>query len=224
MKSKSRLLNPLLIIVTIIVTLFMFELGLSILRFPTELSIQIAHPPNYHETRIHIEFQYDFKTNSQGLRYREIPLQKPDDVKRIFIIGDSFTEGYGVEAEDCYTSVLESIFSGNDHSTQFINGGLTGTGPIRYNPYVFDFPTRRFHIDLFFGSMYRDYLSGSSPANGGGSQLRLDSFSHSLPSFSLCTKEKSPSSRQKSWTNRCWPNSKVLFHMSKASSRYLQVS
>ena len=38
-------------------------------------AIQVAHPPNLHETRtsLELEFSYEFRTNSMGVRFRELP-------------------------------------------------------------------------------------------------------------------------------------------------------
>jgi hypothetical protein len=87
-----------------------------------------AHPPNHYERQTNLEYAVDFRTNSQGLRYTEIPLAKPSGEKRFFVLGDSFTEGTGVEANETFTHHLENRFA----NTRFINGGLSGTGPMHY--------------------------------------------------------------------------------------------
>lgn len=62
--------------------------------------------------------------NSKGLRDREYPLEKPDGIKRILVLGDSFTWGYGVADEQVYTEVLEQRLS----AFEVINTGVSGWG------------------------------------------------------------------------------------------------
>lgn len=47
------------------------------------------------------------KLNSKGLRSPEYPYPKPEGTRRILVLGDSFTEGYDVEVEDLFTTILE---------------------------------------------------------------------------------------------------------------------
>jgi lysophospholipase L1-like esterase len=49
------------------------------------------------------------RTNSAGMRDRERPRAKPAGTLRIAAVGDSFTFGFGVAAEDAYPSVLETL-------------------------------------------------------------------------------------------------------------------
>ncbi len=59
------------------------------------------------------------KTNSAGMRDRDRPQQKSPGTVRIAVIGDSYTFGLGVTAEEAFPSVLEGLL--NDSSGQ---GGL----------------------------------------------------------------------------------------------------
>jgi len=54
-------------------------------------------------------FKTRFITNSRGMRDREYPLDKRTNL-RILALGDSFTEGWGVEEEQAYPKVLERQF------------------------------------------------------------------------------------------------------------------
>jgi hypothetical protein len=91
--------------------------------------LDVAHPPHFREVRRSFnEYEYQFVSNSQGLRYKEIGLQKESgDEKRIFVLGDSYVEGFGVDYEDMFTSLLESYFGCQSQAIRFINGGLSGT-------------------------------------------------------------------------------------------------
>ncbi|MEW6264268.1 MAG: SGNH/GDSL hydrolase family protein [Thermodesulfobacteriota bacterium] len=48
-----------------------------------------------------------YRINSLDFRGREPGLGKPADSKRIMLLGDSYTFGYGVPSEDIYASLLE---------------------------------------------------------------------------------------------------------------------
>jgi len=111
---------------------------LALFNVPREFAPQTAHPPNYNEVRRNIEFIEEFRTNSQGLRYREIPLRKPAATRRIFVVGDSTIEGWGVREEETVSSLLEGAMSDGKSTTNFINGGLAGTGPLQYGRIFLD--------------------------------------------------------------------------------------
>jgi lysophospholipase L1-like esterase len=102
------------------------------LGYPARAPVRASHPPSLRETRVSAEFQYTFETNTQGLRYPDIPLKKPAGEWRVFVIGDSVTEGDGVEAPETFAALLESRFSRPGQRVRFINGGLGGTGPLQY--------------------------------------------------------------------------------------------
>ncbi len=127
---KSFLFNCLLIGISVFGCLFIGDRILGLLGFPEKIHPQYAHPPNFSEIRKNIEFTYKFETNSQGLRYPEISLEKKESEFRVFVVGDSYTEGTGVEANETYTRLMEQSFTSN--RVAFINGGLSGTGPLEY--------------------------------------------------------------------------------------------
>ncbi len=54
-------------------------------------------------------FKTRFRTNSLGMRDRDYPLDKGDRL-RILAIGDSYTEGWGVEEDQAFAKVLEREF------------------------------------------------------------------------------------------------------------------
>jgi lysophospholipase L1-like esterase len=113
--------------------LFVADRILGAAGFPPNPEIQVTHPPNLKQHRVNIEFEYDFVTNDKGLRYEEIPEQKLDGETRVFVVGDSFTEGIGVEANERFTSFLELYFTSMaGEPVRFINGGLSGRNPLAY--------------------------------------------------------------------------------------------
>ena len=125
-------INILLACFSSLLALFLIEGVLALFGFPAEQPVRAAHPPNYIEDREFIEFRYRFATNSMGLRYRELPREKPAGAYRVVVLGDSYTEGLGVEAAERFTNRLEQRFTGAGETMAFINGGLSGTAPVYY--------------------------------------------------------------------------------------------
>ena len=69
-------------------------------------------------------FDTTFRTNSRGLRDREHALEKSPSVPRIVVLGDSFTWGYGVNDDEVYPAVMQSLL----HGVEVINLGVTAFG------------------------------------------------------------------------------------------------
>ena len=68
----------------------------------------------------------DYQANSRGIRERELAIPKPAGVFRIVALGDSFTLGEGVHAEDTWPSRLERVLLRRHpgRSIQVINAGV----------------------------------------------------------------------------------------------------
>jgi hypothetical protein len=66
--------------------------------------------------------------NSKGLRDREYPYERTPGVKRVLVLGDSFTWGYGVSDEAIYTEVLERKLAEQGRNWEIINAGVSGWG------------------------------------------------------------------------------------------------
>lgn len=75
-----------------------------------------------------LDFRVTYRINSRGLRDREIPYEPPSPATfRILALGDSFTEGYGVEVEETFARRLESLLRRRRGShVEVINGGVQG--------------------------------------------------------------------------------------------------
>lgn len=142
MKEKPRdktisAKRPIFILVTLLLLFgitVLVDIILGVSGFPSEFIPQYVNPANYTEIRRSLyEFEIEFSTNSKGIRYREIPTSKskPNE-RRIFAVGDSYTEGQGVELKDTFLLQLESHYNSNNTPVHFINGGFAGAGPMRY--------------------------------------------------------------------------------------------
>lgn len=70
-------------------------------------------------------FRATFTTNDVG--FHAVPSSpKPDGVKRIVVVGDSWTFGQGVEADETFTSQLEKLLTRNGGKWQVYNLGMPG--------------------------------------------------------------------------------------------------
>ena len=61
--------------------------------------------------------------NSLGLRGEEITFKKPQEVKRVLILGDSYTYGVYVANHETYPAVLQGAFEKSGQNIQVINAG-----------------------------------------------------------------------------------------------------
>jgi hypothetical protein len=66
--------------------------------------------------------------NSLGLRGPELPRAKPDGVKRVLVLGDSFVFGVGVDEPNVFTSRLAMALDAGDprHRHEVVNMGVAG--------------------------------------------------------------------------------------------------
>lgn len=66
--------------------------------------------------------------SNQGLRDRTYQMPKPKNTRRILVLGDSFTWGWGVKVEDTFAKVLEKQLGRELPEIEVINAGVTGYG------------------------------------------------------------------------------------------------
>jgi len=69
------------------------------------------------------EFREHRFTNSVGMREREIPLRRPGE-RRVLAIGDSFTYGAGVQANEAYPRVVEDLLRARGIQMLVLNAGV----------------------------------------------------------------------------------------------------
>lgn len=80
---------------TLIILVFLFgftlgvDRGLGLLGLPDE-HYYIVAPPYYKRTFNNLEYRYTVEANDQGIRYRTVPLVKPEGTYRVVLLGDSF--------------------------------------------------------------------------------------------------------------------------------------
>ena len=83
----------------------------------------------FHKTT---EFNAAYVINSSGLREQEFPRAKPAGTRRILLLGDSFTEGNGVDAHETFSSRLQRMIDDAGLGTrwQVINAGVGSYSPL----------------------------------------------------------------------------------------------
>jgi len=121
------------VLITILLSLFIalavFEGGLHLVGFGTPASLNEFDPvlgwskkKNAHVTRKTGEFKVTFETNAAGLRDDQ-PVEKPDGVMRVMMLGDSFVQGYTVDRDDLFVDQLEGWWSSEERRVEVINAG-----------------------------------------------------------------------------------------------------
>jgi len=69
----------------------------------------------------------EFRINGQGMRAdHDFAYQKPEGVRRIVCLGDSFTAGYEVQQEETFACVLERTLAARGHRVEVLNAGVSG--------------------------------------------------------------------------------------------------
>ncbi len=137
--------NILLSLGAIIITLIFIEIILHILDIPkySTPAENFRRPdPVYHHAFIpnttalmkKAEFTNEYKINSLGLRDKEINLEKSK--YRILLVGDSFTEGEGVNYNDMVSTQLQKMLDEKGYHAEVVNGGIAGGSPMVENLYL----------------------------------------------------------------------------------------
>ena len=83
-----------------------------------------GHVPGATATHVAEDFSVDVKINGLGLRDRDRKTERTPGTFRILTIGDSLTFGFGVQAEETFSSRLEDLLP----RTEVLNGGVCGYG------------------------------------------------------------------------------------------------
>jgi len=101
-----------------------------------EVASRVIYTEPWYQLLIDEQFKYvqgDYiRHNSLGLRDKEYPVQKSPNSKRVMILGDSFTYGYGITDDDViFPEILEKQLN-SDYAEQgilieIINGGIPGS-------------------------------------------------------------------------------------------------
>ena len=98
----------------------MWKYARDIKRVAADPLIGHEHRPN---TRARL-MGVDVAINSRGLRDREIPYERTPGTLRILMLGDSFTEGWGVPVEETWSRRIERLYAQRGMRAEAINAGV----------------------------------------------------------------------------------------------------
>ena len=124
---------------TVVFVVLPFVTGLCAATFLADRSLGILYPeikvepnhfmlPPFSDVTIGTsEFTFKVETNSLGMRDREVSAGERRPI-RIVAIGDSFTYGWGVNAEDSWPKLLEAKLHDAGYDLEVLNVGRPGVG------------------------------------------------------------------------------------------------
>jgi lysophospholipase L1-like esterase len=135
MGVMRRIVPILLVLFGLAMGLVLAELAARWVPRPSHKGHMVSDPLLHHRLKRnwtgHVLGE-EFRTNSLGLRDREYRLQKPEGTFRIFMLGDSFTEGGGLRLSQTVAKQVERMLNGRPCGKRFevINGGTPSYSPI----------------------------------------------------------------------------------------------
>jgi lysophospholipase L1-like esterase len=165
-RRPSALLNSIVLVIAILFGCIAMEVALRVifahsLDFSMEMwkyavklkrpvanpDLSFAHAPN----RSAFLMGVPVSINSEGLRDREFSLEKPPDVYRVMMLGDSTTFGWGVRQEDTAAKFLERKLNAalppGFHRVEVINTGVGNYDTVQEVTY-YETIGWKYHLDL----------------------------------------------------------------------------
>jgi len=131
---RSSLINLALFVTSTILALLMIELALRLMGWDTmyvsperarfwkcDPLLGWAHQPGQEGIFETPQFRTTVHINQKGLRDRDHSYERIKDVGRILVLGDSFAWGYGVEENQRFSQLLETLMS-----VEVVNAGVSG--------------------------------------------------------------------------------------------------
>lgn len=97
--------------------------------YAAQLQLFRPHPTTGYDLRPGFRLKsgvYEISINSLGLRGQEIDLEKPSDVTRIAIVGESSAFGYLVSDNEVASHLLEKKLRDRGRRVEVVNGGVPG--------------------------------------------------------------------------------------------------
>ena len=133
---RSFLLTACVFFASVLLSVLMLEVGVLLFvgeqaKFPRHVvgstfGVRI-NEPNATYRHKSADMTVWFKINAQGMRAdRDYAYEKPKGVKRIVSLGDSFTVGYEVQVDECFSSIIESELRERGLSVEVLNAGVSG--------------------------------------------------------------------------------------------------
>src|SRR5262245_37238033 len=96
---------------------------LEMWKYARDLKQISSNPLIGHEHRPNAQARLmgvDVTINSKGLRDREIPQDRTGTTPRILMLGDSFTEGWGVPLDQTFAKRVERLYAASGSAAEVI--------------------------------------------------------------------------------------------------------
>jgi len=126
--------------------------------------------PNYEAKSPAADFPgriISIRTNSLGLRGKEISINKPDGAKRILVLGDSYTFGVYCENNEVYPAFLETLYEQEGLSNiEVINAGYAdGWSPDEHYAWLVNRGIEFRSDIIIYGFFIGNDITGIDPSN-----------------------------------------------------------
>jgi hypothetical protein len=95
--------------------------------FVEDAALEYALRPGFSGISRSPEWEVPVAINALGLRERELPVEGPGE-RRVLVLGDSFTFGDGVKAEEAYPRRIEAELEAAGSGLRVVNAGVPGYG------------------------------------------------------------------------------------------------
>jgi hypothetical protein len=151
-KKRLKIINAVLIIFSSFITLISAEFVLANIYPQKTLKFANVYSPfcfrkstylpfqlkaNAKCIQIQEEFEITVNTNSHGYRNPEFSIKKPNQIKRLIMLGDSFAFGYGIEDKQVLSRILEEKLNQRNSDWEVINAAYaSGDSPDSYYAYL----------------------------------------------------------------------------------------
>lgn len=129
MKKRTKTLKKIFVILIINAVLLTFLAYL----FERIFSPYSDLPVNGHVSGKWYTWGHLVKNNKHGFREKDFSSPKPQGTYRIMVLGDSFTWGAGLAAQQRYTAIAEKLLNEhfNDRKFEVLNFGIKGASTIK---------------------------------------------------------------------------------------------
>jgi len=118
-------------VVAAVLAIFGLEGLASLHLYSTRQNAGLIWAPDSTVEHTTTEFQYVAHINNLGFRDRDFSRSK-SDTRRIAVLGDSFTYGWGLSIEESWPKVLEARLREMGRHVEVANLGVPGAGPREY--------------------------------------------------------------------------------------------
>jgi len=140
LRRKIKWPEIILLIVTSTACIVILEIGLNLVENESQFKVFKENPNGTGSYRLipNLDYRFDYeingekkffiiKTNSRGMRWKEVSIESPDKRERIAFVGDSFTFGESADrVENSFVGVFERLIDPKKY--EVLNFGVDGYG------------------------------------------------------------------------------------------------